>query len=187
MATRLLGKGAQPIMAKPTLRDNREVIYLSPGRKIQWCSDKAREWLTFFFAQPKSSRNIPELIDQWIVLSRNAAANGVQSARPFYFSAKGKRLVIRFEQDDPRNALLLLSEQVVPETEQCLEIQEGSVGRLTAREREVLRWISDGKTNSEIAIILRLSTRTVDKHVQNIFRKLGVKSRVAAMLHSVQP
>jgi DNA-binding NarL/FixJ family response regulator len=51
---------------------------------------------------------------------------------------------------------------------------------LTAREREVLRLVADGRTNKAIAAELVLSERTVDRHVSNIFAKLGVSSRAAA-------
>jgi DNA-binding CsgD family transcriptional regulator len=53
-------------------------------------------------------------------------------------------------------------------------------GGLTARELEVLRLLSAGKTNREIAAGLVLSVRTVDRHVSNIYAKLGVSSRAAA-------
>lgn len=51
---------------------------------------------------------------------------------------------------------------------------------LTRRESEVLAWISQGKTNWEAAQILQMSPRTVNKHLEQIFRKLGVQNRTAA-------
>ena len=51
---------------------------------------------------------------------------------------------------------------------------------LTAREGEVLSWLSKGKTNRDIAQILGLSPRTVDKHLEQIYAKLGVENRTAA-------
>lgn len=50
---------------------------------------------------------------------------------------------------------------------------------LTPREKEVARWICEGKTNAEIAAILGISPRTVHKHVEHIFARVGVESRVA--------
>jgi DNA-binding CsgD family transcriptional regulator len=51
---------------------------------------------------------------------------------------------------------------------------------LTAREREVLAWVASGKTNPEIARLLWLAPRTVSKHLENVYAKLGVKTRTAA-------
>lgn len=51
---------------------------------------------------------------------------------------------------------------------------------LTARESEVLSWVARGKTNRDIAEILGMSPRTVNKHLEHIFEKLGVETRTAA-------
>ncbi len=51
---------------------------------------------------------------------------------------------------------------------------------LTPREREVLEWVAKGKTNREIGIILGVSSRTVQKHLDHLFIKLRVESRMAA-------
>jgi DNA-binding CsgD family transcriptional regulator len=57
-----------------------------------------------------------------------------------------------------------------------------TVGQLTARETEVLRWVAAGKSDAQIGAILRISARTVQKHLQNIYDKLGVESRTAAAM-----
>lgn len=51
---------------------------------------------------------------------------------------------------------------------------------LSAREAEVLLWISRGKTSRDIADILEVSHRTVDKHIEQIYNKTGLSSRAAA-------
>ncbi len=51
---------------------------------------------------------------------------------------------------------------------------------LTAREAQVLLWLSHGKTNRDIAEILTLSARTVNKHLEQIFHKMGVDNRTSA-------
>ena len=51
---------------------------------------------------------------------------------------------------------------------------------LSVREAEVLVWIAHGKSNNEIAELLELSPRTVNKHLEQIFNKLGVENRTAA-------
>ena len=57
---------------------------------------------------------------------------------------------------------------------------------LTKREAEVLAWVAQGKTNRETGIILSLSTRTVQKHLEHVFAKLGVETRTAAILKAWQ-
>ncbi len=52
---------------------------------------------------------------------------------------------------------------------------------LTPREAEVLRLVSTGKSNREIADELFLSTRTVERHVENLYRKLDVHTRAEAI------
>jgi DNA-binding CsgD family transcriptional regulator len=52
---------------------------------------------------------------------------------------------------------------------------------LTAREREVLAWVARGKTNADIAALLWVSPATVRKHLENVFGKLGVRTRTAAV------
>ena len=56
---------------------------------------------------------------------------------------------------------------------------------LTDREREVLQWLSSGKTDRDIAQILAISPRTVHKHLQRIYEKLGVETRTAAVMRAL--
>ncbi len=66
-----------------------------------------------------------------------------------------------------------------------LELLKNSL-HVTQREAQVLVWIAHGKTNREIAQILELSPRTVNKHLEQIFRKLGVENRTAAAAMVIQ-
>ncbi|KAF0096088.1 MAG: two component LuxR family transcriptional regulator [Puniceicoccaceae bacterium 5H] len=49
--------------------------------------------------------------------------------------------------------------------------------RLSGREREVFAWLEQGKSSQEVARVLGISPRTVEKHVQAIYKKLGVSQR----------
>lgn len=53
---------------------------------------------------------------------------------------------------------------------------------LTPRESEIMSWLRQGKTGSEIAIILDRAPRTVDKHLANLYRKMGVRNRASVIL-----
>jgi LuxR family transcriptional regulator, maltose regulon positive regulatory protein len=59
-------------------------------------------------------------------------------------------------------------------------------GRLTRRERDVLREVAAGRTNAEIAARLHLSEHTVKRHVANILTKLNLPTRTAAAAHAVR-
>ncbi|MBL9137588.1 MAG: response regulator transcription factor [Verrucomicrobiales bacterium] len=75
-----------------------------------------------------------------------------------------------------------------------LELRAGSEAQpvllmalgLTPREAEILFWISEGKTNPEIAVIVGSAVRTVEKHVERILGKLGVENRGAAARRALE-
>lgn len=66
------------------------------------------------------------------------------------------------------------------ETETGINALEGK--GLSRRESEVMKWVARGKANSEIGMILYISPRTVSKHLENIYCKLGVECRTAAVV-----
>ncbi|WP_174298431.1 response regulator transcription factor [Sphingomonas bacterium] len=72
--------------------------------------------------------------------------------------------------------LFRLAERREGDAERLLAERHG----LTSREAEVLVWISRGKQNREISEILRISPRTVNKHLEQIFEKMGVENRASA-------
>jgi len=57
---------------------------------------------------------------------------------------------------------------------------------LTSREAEILTWISRGKTNRDVGEILSISPRKVNKHLEQVFTKLGVENRAAATARAVK-
>ena len=59
--------------------------------------------------------------------------------------------------------------------------EEALKALLTKRQREIMSWISEGKTSAEAAIILDISPRTVEKHLEAVFQRLGVENRIAAV------
>ena len=72
--------------------------------------------------------------------------------------------------------LFRLGEQREGDLERQLAERHG----LTSREAEVLLWISRGKQNREVGEILSISPRTVNKHLEQIFQKIGVENRASA-------
>ena len=75
-----------------------------------------------------------------------------------------------------QNGGVLVWSAVFPET-----YGVGPTASLTRRETEVMTWLRRGKASPEIAVILGCSARTVEKHVANLYRKIGVRDRTAAI------
>jgi len=61
-----------------------------------------------------------------------------------------------------------------------------SISDLTPRELEILRLVIAGKTNKAIAKENYISAKTVEFHLENIYRKLGVRTRLTAGIWAVQ-
>ena len=57
---------------------------------------------------------------------------------------------------------------------------------LTSAERDVITWLSQGKTDEDIACIMGISARTVDAHLRNMFRKRDATNRVSAVVRGIQ-
>ena len=82
----------------------------------------------------------------------------------------------------PDELLFRLNEVFTGNEEQLLQQSLA----LTSRESEVLLWISRGKSNREIGEILTISPRTVNKHLEQVFVKLGVENRASAAARAVR-
>jgi DNA-binding NarL/FixJ family response regulator len=96
--------------------------------------------------------------------------------------ADAKLTVSYFGEVGPNEFLLRLVEQSPALDHARLRERFG----LTPREAEVLLWIARGKSNRDIALILDLSPRTVNKHLEPIFQKLGVENRTSAATLAMQ-
>jgi DNA-binding NarL/FixJ family response regulator len=92
--------------------------------------------------------------------------------RPLTRERAGRRLVIRLARREHDPTLLLLEERELSADADALD--------LTPREREVLTLVEKGRSNAEIARELWITTRTVRKHLEHVYTKLGVNSRTAA-------
>ncbi|MEI9895269.1 MAG: LuxR C-terminal-related transcriptional regulator [Chthoniobacter sp.] len=140
-----------------------EVLHSTPG---------AFECLAGYLPIPKGDTpGLPRRVAEWL---RQGDVDG--PVAPLVVAREPDRLIVRRVLSEDR-CLLLLSEESGLAFHQRLDRFA-----LTPREREVLRWVAEGKTNSEIAVILGLTTGTVKLHVERILVKLGVENRTAAAL-----
>src|SRR5207245_1779222 len=154
------------------------VIVLTPLGRVRTLTARARQYLMEFFGSPpRLAHHLPDDLRRWVSRQEAvlASRNNVPGAcAPLVVEREGKRLVVRLCRSAEQRVLLLESYTTAPQPQvlECLG--------LSRREAEVLVWIAEGKTNREIATILGASNRTVGKHAERIFQKLGVETRTAA-------
>jgi DNA-binding CsgD family transcriptional regulator len=132
--------------------DTRAVLLLSSGGVIELASPAAARMLRDYFGEVDHDEAPAELLD-WV--------------------DSGSSTLVRRQGEEcltiTRSGTTLLLEETRDEL------------GLTARESQVLSWVARGKTNPEVAEILWVSPTTVRKHLENVYAKLGVHTRTAAV------
>jgi DNA-binding CsgD family transcriptional regulator len=159
-------------------RLNFGLIFLTLDGKIHLATTGAMQQLTSYLGpQCLRKSRLPAPLWTW-VKQQEVAPSGNDEVllrrSPLVLEREGKRLVIRIVSDLDQS-LLLLEEHPTAMQPQSL-VPFG----LSPRETQVLSWMAQGKTNKEIGVILELSPRTVQKHLEHIYRKIYVESRTAA-------
>lgn len=145
----------------------------STNGKLVWQTALARHLLESYFGL---SDTAPTALLQWIAQAQSAYLNGQEPSALVYQTA-GRRLLASLHQQTTEGEWLLVLRE---ENHQASMLSLMQAFPLTQREAEVLYWLSLGKTNRDIADILGMSPRTVNKHLEHIFSKLGVETRTAA-------
>ncbi|MDR3412733.1 MAG: DNA-binding response regulator [Formivibrio sp.] len=142
--------------------------------KLTWRTPLARQLLDKYFGPQDEMAPIRLL--EWTRLADAARREGREI--PALLQAEGdRRLLASFHDQTGDDEWLVVLREENDEAE--LDALIGAF-RLTRREAEVLHWLSLGKTNRDIADILEMSPRTVNKHLEHVFEKLGVETRTAA-------
>jgi DNA-binding response OmpR family regulator/DNA-binding CsgD family transcriptional regulator len=143
---------------------------------IMWATPQAQKLLSAnLAASPNDELVLPEPMLQWLEQVQNGKSGSKTPAMASFPDNEQLRLQYMGKLG-PNEFLLRLAKE--SSTNQPAEFSS-ELG-LTTREGEVLSWLSKGKTNRDIAQILGLSPRTVDKHLEQIYAKLGVENRTAA-------
>ncbi len=153
------------------------VIVLTSANRVQTITSQARLLLAKYFPGCSPRDHLPELLQRWVHWQRAPLANSTAAPplrEPLVLGHKGERLIVR-SFSSQSETVLLLSESAAAE-----ENIDGLCLGLTRREAEVLAWVTRGKANSDVSRILGISPRTVQKHLEHIFQKLGVENRTAA-------
>jgi DNA-binding response OmpR family regulator len=154
----------------------RYLLAVNSEGKIMWATPQAQKLLSDALSSGSDDDVVlPDPIPLWLDQARKGKAGSkatIMTALP-----GNDQLRLQFMGRFGTNEFLLrLAKDSGTETPTEFSSELG----LTTREGEVLSWLSKGKTNRDIAQILGLSPRTVDKHLEQIYSKLGVENRTAA-------
>ncbi len=160
------------------------IIALNSKGKAVFISEFARKLFGKYFAGEKSAANeLPETLDRWIrqntpnFQSKDLAA----SFSPLKVLSQNGELTASLGFNQAGNEMtVMLEEKKLSSPERFVKLG------LTKREAEILYLITQGKSDEIIANLCDISPRTVHKHVQNIYVKLGVETRTAAMLRALE-
>jgi len=155
----------------------RTVLLCRPDGFIRWSNPLAREWLREFFPEfDSNSKKLPTRLQEWINRRRTNLNVGLSAISDLQlYAATGYRLVAYCVASKGGDFLIALAREragIAPEAVKAFD--------LTARETELLFWLSEAKTNPEIAAILGISPRTIHKHAEHLFAKLRVNNRLEA-------
>jgi len=148
---------------------------------IKHASRLAMQWLlTFFRDDPPRNDRLPDRLERWVRFWQASIDGGQSEAKPctpLTTESDEARLHIRLLKTSRQGEVVLLLQHEF--AGDCPAMLQRRLG-LGPREAEVLFWISKAKTSREIATILSVTRKTVDKHVEHIQRKLGTENRTAA-------
>ena len=154
----------------------RYLLAVSRQGKIMWATPQAQKLLSDNLAAAAEDQLVlPDPMLQWLEQAQKGKAGSKTQAMAAFPNDEQLRLQYMGKLG-PNEFLLRLAK----DTSTNAPAEFSSELGLTTREGEVLSWLSKGKTNRDIAQILGLSPRTVDKHLEQIYAKLGVENRTAA-------
>lgn len=163
------------------------MIVLTRDLKVQRMTCRAGQLLLQYFqVSSPSVTHLPENLLRWVnyQISQLTVTNEIASpCLPLQLEGEGKRLVVRLIPDPLNEQYLLLLQEELP---QSFSAELLTLLGLTLREAEVLFWVAKDKSNREIALILGCSEKTVQKHLEHIYGKLGVQTRAAAVIRALE-
>lgn len=143
------------------------VLLVDAHQRLAWQSPQAKQWLEEY---------LPDATPQGRMAWLHERAGTDREVRA---AAAGGRVLsaLRLGTVGMGEIMWLLSLRPADTPTQS---RLAAAAALTPREAEVLSWIAKGKTNRDVGEILAMSPRTVNKHLEHIFEKLGVETRAAA-------
>ncbi|NET68149.1 MAG: helix-turn-helix transcriptional regulator [Moorea sp. SIO1G6] len=161
------------------------VISLARDGQVQLMTEQAKHLLRQY-ALPHDPQALPDPLQHWFKYQISQLTfNGDRPSPclPLHIEQAERQLIIRLIPDLPTEQyLLLLEEQELP----SFSIAALELLGLTKREAEVLFWIAKDKSNAGIARVLGCCEGTVRKHLEKLYKKLGVQTRMGAVMVALE-
>jgi DNA-binding CsgD family transcriptional regulator len=159
------------------------LVIVDPEFQVQSIAPKAATWLATYFTPSTSPRRLPDHLCAWIkhqIANRNDAAALPLPFPPLSVQLADDELTIRLIVECGGDRyLLMLEEQSLSRSPSLAALG------LSQRETELLDWVIQGKDTVAIAHVMGITKGTVRKHLENLYRKLGVTSRTAAIAQAL--
>jgi DNA-binding CsgD family transcriptional regulator len=149
------------------------ILHVNIKGEILLASSSALSLLCAYCNWTKASSQLPTPLRQMVC--RRSTTDGSSSTHlstQVMIGGRGGTFLLARLIEDNKRLWLLLGEHA--------SSRATPTHGLTRREAEVFQWLAAGKTNKDIATILAISPRTVEKHLERIFQYLGVETRTAA-------
>jgi|CXWL01.1.fsa_nt_gi DNA-binding CsgD family transcriptional regulator len=154
------------------------IVSLSSRSTIRWATPRAeRILLEYRLVGHRTRDRLHGSITDWLQVRESELSYPSEppsALRPLVVSGPEGTVTIRLLRQGQSRLLVL------DESRSLLSHTALAQLGLSLRETEVLGWVAQGKTNPEIGTILGISRRTVQKHLERIFHKLGVENRHSA-------
>lgn len=159
------------------------LVGLDRHGRIRFTTRDAMARLEAYLGADRRPGRLPAPLEAWRARQAHRLGNEHEGAlhdapplvEPFVIDCPGKRLVVRYLLDGDGSLLLVEERSLGPRADHLL------ARGLTAREAEVVCTIAQGNTNATTAQLLGMSPRTVEKHLEHAYAKLGVANRTAAV------
>ncbi|MGE4372441.1 MAG: response regulator [Xanthobacter sp.] len=151
---------------------------------ILWSTPQAAQLLVTAGLPSGEGARLPLAVRAWLANSKDVARQGDDAAMQTHSADGTPQLKFSYVgQVGPQELLLRVAEAKPARSDEELL---RTAFNLTSREAEVLLWLARGKANRDIADILGLSPRTVNKHLEQVYSKVGVENRASATASAVR-
>ncbi|MGK7898548.1 MAG: response regulator transcription factor [Xenococcus sp. (in: cyanobacteria)] len=162
------------------------VFIVTSEGEVKFMTQRGKQLLSQYFSNYVSN-SLPEPLQHWLKHQISLLTSDSQASYPclpLHIEQAGKRLSIHFIANliSKEQYLLLWEEQKL----QSFSIASLELLGLTKREAEVLFWVAKDKSNAVIAKVLGCCEGTVRKHLEHIYEKLDVQTRMAAVMVALE-